>query len=171
MIGKIYTGFFGKNGSWYKPQLVFGNKPYDIEGFEEAILSEEEYVPHHILECRFTEDELRALNRYENVRPEELIWMPKSIHDSNLNLHKGCRLRHQKAIGSKRSEETKHRMSIAQTGKKHKEETKHKLMILNIKTEFGRKYYEHYGYSASENQIQYRKERYFWKMNGYCSWE
>lgn len=171
MISKIYTGFYGKNGYWYKPRLVFGCQPYEIERFEEAIQSKEEYVPHHILECRFTVEELEELNRYENVLPEDLIWMPRSIHDSNPFLHKGCRNRTQKATGSKRTDETKRKMSESQLGKNQTKETKDKLMLINIKTEFGRKYYEHYGYSNAENRAQYMKERRFYKKYNKCSWE
>lgn len=171
MISKIYTGYYGKNGYWYKPKLVFGCQPYEIEGFEEAIQSKEEYVPHHILECRFTVEELEKLNRYENVLPEDLIWMPRNIHDSNPYLHKGCRNRIANAIGSKRTEESKLNMSKAQLGKTQTKETKEKLMIINIKTEFGRKYYEHYGYSHAENPAQYMKERRFYKKYKKCRWE
>lgn len=67
-----------------KIKTVFGNKITDIEGWEEALESKEMYVPHHVLEWLYTKDELKAMNRYDNVSPDELIWMPRSLHNSSL---------------------------------------------------------------------------------------
>lgn len=36
---------------------------------------------------------------------------------------------------------------------------------------FGKKYFEHYGYSASKNKKQYRKEYVWFKRHGKCRWE
>lgn len=80
MISKEYTN-----------KLVFGNKPEDIECYDDAINSSELYVPHHVLEWKYTVDELIAMNRYWQVDESELIWMTRRTHYGNLVLHKGFR--------------------------------------------------------------------------------
>ena len=74
-----------------KPILVFGNKPQDIEGYTEAINSDEMYVPHHKLEKDYTMAELKEMGRYDIVPPEELIWLPQSFHNGNKEIHKGLK--------------------------------------------------------------------------------
>ena len=92
MISKNYTiGYLQSNGKRSKPKLVFGNKPQDIEGYTEAINSEELYVVHHRLEKDYTKKELEKMGRYYIVPAEELIWMKSSIHNNNPNIHKGYR--------------------------------------------------------------------------------
>lgn len=39
------------------------------------------------------------------------------------------------------------------------------------RTEFGKKYLEHFGYGASENLAQYQRERKTYLTTGNCSWE
>ena len=82
MISDSYTmGQLQTNGKTrHKPILVFGNKPQDIEGYTEAINSDEMYVPHHRLEKDYTMAELQEMGRYDIVPPEELIWLPISKH-------------------------------------------------------------------------------------------
>ena len=65
---------------FYNKELVFGNKPQVIEGYNEAMASDELYVPHHRLEIDYTRRELIALGRYYTVPPEELIWLPITKH-------------------------------------------------------------------------------------------
>ena len=83
MISENYTiGFLNTDKkSRFKPNLVFGNKPEDIEGYEEAINSDEMYVPHHKLEKDYTMNELQQMNRYDIVPSNELIWLPQSYHN------------------------------------------------------------------------------------------
>lgn len=38
-------------------------------------------------------------------------------------------------------------------------------------SEFGRRYFEHYGYGSSRNKRQYERERKFFKEKGYAPWE
>lgn len=86
-----------------KPILVFGNKPQDIEGYTEAINSDEMYVPHHRLEKDYTMKELQEMGRYDIVPPEELIWLPQSYHNGNLKIHKGLReCKHGTNVGVKK---------------------------------------------------------------------
>lgn len=65
---------------FYTNKLVFGNKPQYIEGYAEAISSNELYIPHHRLEKDYTMKELQEMGRYDIVPPEELIWLPISKH-------------------------------------------------------------------------------------------
>lgn len=94
MISEKYTiGFLSTDKkSRMRPILVFGNQPEDIEGYEEAINSDEMYVPHHILEKDFTMNELQQMNRYDIVPADELIWLPQSFHNGNKDIHKGLRI-------------------------------------------------------------------------------
>ena len=50
-------------------------------------------------------------------------------------------------------------------------ENKSKALLNKPKSEFGRKYIEHYGYSFTENIQQYRKEWKYYHHKGKCSWE
>lgn len=134
MIAKQYT---------QRHKLVFGNKPEDIERYNEAISSNELYVPHHVLEFMYTIAELESMNRYWLVSPDELIWMPQSVHKNNPTLHKGCKLKYEKEVsaetraklsavhkGVKFTDEHKANISKGQTGKKRgplSEEHKAKL--------------------------------------------
>lgn len=38
-------------------------------------------------------------------------------------------------------------------------------------SEFGKKYFEHYGYGWTENPSQYYKEKYYHKIHNKFSWE
>ena len=98
-IGQLQTN----HKTRMKPILVFGNKPQDIEGYTEAINSDEMYVPHHRLEKDYTMKELQEMGRYDIVPPEELIWLPQSFHNGNLEIHKGLReFKHGSEVGVKK---------------------------------------------------------------------
>lgn len=151
MIGVDYL-----NG---KRRTVFGCNAWEIERFEEAITSEELYVPHHVLEWKYTMEELIKMGRYEKVTPDELIWMPASVHNASNVIHKGRRLSTEVLKGRKRSEET--RKKIMET----------KLNRFK-NSEFGKKYYEHFGYSGKDNPSQYNRERMWYNRHGNkCRWE
>ena len=111
MIAKQYTN-----------ELVFGNKPEDIEGYEDAINSSEFYVPHHVLEWKYTKDELIAMNRYWQVNASELIWMTRHTHNKNPVLHKGNRI-----VSAK----TRKKMSESRKGKLHSADTIKKISESN----------------------------------------
>lgn len=109
MIGKIY-----------QKRLVFGNKPEDIEGYDDAIDSDELYVCHHVLEYKYTSEELRAMNRYKKVKADELIWIPKSVHQGNKYLHKSSIIGQtgdkNPFFGKHHTDEHKQRMKELNTG-------------------------------------------------------
>lgn len=79
--------------SRYTNRKVFGNNPWEIEiaddsTFEEMVASPEMYIPHHVLEWKYTMKELQDMGRYDKVSPDELIWVRRSVHQSNEVLHK-----------------------------------------------------------------------------------
>ena len=47
----------------------------------------------------------------------------------------------------------------------------HKRTLNKPNSEFGKKYFEHFGYSYHENPKQYHKENKLFKRHGKCSWE
>ena len=144
MISEKYTiGRKERNRKRRKPCLVFGNKITDIEGWEEALESKELYVPHHVLEWKYTIKELKEMNRYDNVDSNELIWMPRSVHNSNEFLHKDIKIEHTRRKGISRN-----RTSV-----------------------FGKKYYEHYGMNRQDNIKLYKKEHEWYRRNHKCRWE
>ena len=93
-----------------------------IEGYEDAIESDEPYTCHHVLEYLYKQQELEAMNMYLCVSPEFLIWMPTSVHRGNPTIHAG--------ISKKRkqmSEETRKRIADAHRGKKRSPEFCNKM--------------------------------------------
>lgn len=88
-----------------------------IEGYDDAISSEESYTCHHVLEWLYRMDELIAMNLYNKVDPEFLIWMPTSVHRNNPWIHAATK-RKRKPL----SDETRAKMSKARKGKKRSPE-------------------------------------------------
>lgn len=107
-----------------------------------------------------------------------------------------------KLKGRTLSEEVKKRISIGHVGHKHSSETKKKqsesaknaatpeLCKLRSETrkgvshphrsgrkglplsEFGKLFYEHYGFTSSEHAVLYRQELHYWREhNKHCSWD
>ena len=129
----------------YLKRKVFGNKPQDIEGYDEAISSEEMYVPHHVLEWKYTTEELKAMNRYKKVKAEELIWMPKSVHNTNKWLHKNITFEH--LIGNQ------HLKGV------------HKGLFVE-------KFIAHFGIIPDEDRRLYNREKcWYERHNKVCRWE
>lgn len=89
----------------------------EIEGYEDAIASDEKYTCHHVLEYKFRMDELIAMNMYFKVSPEFLIWMPSSVHRNNSTLHAGTRCK-RKSV----SAEVRAKLSATHKGKKRSPE-------------------------------------------------
>lgn len=125
-----------------------------IENYEQAINDKENlWVPHHKLEIQDgyvnTVEELKMMNLYWKRPACELIWMEWHEH---CDLHKksereSSRMAHGKA-------------SISLTNKP------------SGKSEFGNKYFKHFGYSRKENIKQYTREfAWYNKHNKKCRWE
>lgn len=142
-----------------KIKTVFGNKITDIEGWEDALYSNEMYVPHHVLEWLYTKEELKSMNRYDNVSPDELIWMPRSIHHSNPILHKGTADKVKEQTGKKLG---KH----SSVGRENQSKGR------RLKDGFTDKFIKHYGINTWENRTLYEKEKqYYYRHNKTCRWE
>lgn len=78
-------------------------------------------------------------------------------------------------IGMKFTEEHCKNISLAKQGTKHTKEWldwfRNESVNFLIRTEFGRKYYEHTGLRMKDDKNNYDKERRFYLKFGYCSWE
>ena len=72
---------------------------------------------------------------------------------------------------------TEHKKKISETlkGRKLSEETRNKISEISKnkpRSDFGKKYFAHFGYSQYENRKQYAREsRWYHKHNHKCSWE
>lgn len=141
-------------------KTVFGNKITDIEGWQDALSSSELYVPHHVLEWKYTRDELIQMNRYYDVPADELIWMPQSVHRSNIHIHKGCQVR-----------------IVKQTGKKLKPHTaESKIRAINTRMlnngGFGILFYNHFGkYPFEDRKLYYKERSWYLRHNKTPRWE
>lgn len=182
MIGEIYTGLVKKyKGKIYicKPKKVYGNDPWEIEisepdmTFEEMLNDPELFVPHHLLEIKYSKDELEQMNRYKVVPANELIWMRSSTHAGNNVIHKACIQKgnlpdHLKSFwkGRKRTEQDKIKRSLARKGKPN---LKAKGKVFS---EFGRKFKEHFGITLTDNPKLYLYHRNWYRNhNNTCKWE
>lgn len=169
----------------YKVSLFCREDANKIEGYEEAIKSEEQYDCHHRLELhtdgslRFTADSLKKLDLYYNRPACELVFLPRIEHK---RLHTKARWESgqlKKKFGSPRkgmkwshpmSEEAKENLSLAHKGKKLSKE--HRISLMKPKSDFGFKFKEHYGLSKTGNEKLYDREYKFYQYhNKVCSWE
>lgn len=172
--------------SRYTNRKVFGNNPWDIEiadgsTFEEMIDSPEMYIPHHVLEWKYTYDELNEMGRYKKVPAEELIWVRRSTHNGNAILHKDFfkYITDEKYKANMSNKMKGNTNGSGNKGRKFTNEQKVKMVESSKKrprqtrlfSEFGKKYFEHYGYGWTENPSQYCKEKYYHKIHNKFSWE
>ena len=112
-----------------------------------------------------TKEELIENDRYYNCPANELIFLTKSEHSL---LHKIGRAHK----GKKYSSEHKRKISAAHKGRKHNGESKRKMSENRIRTEFGRKFKEHFGIYPKENKQLYDHHRRWYKRNNNrCQWE
>lgn len=78
-------------------------------------------------------------------------------------------------IGMKFTEEHCKNISLGKKGQKHtaewKEWFKNESSKFLIRTEFGRKYFEHTGLRMKDDKHKYWKERGYYLKNGKCRWE
>jgi hypothetical protein len=170
----------------YKTRKVFGNNPWEIEiadgsTFEEMIKSPEMYIPHHVLEWKYSYKELNEMGRYKEVKSSELIWIRRSVHNGNRILHKDffkfttdeTYISNLKARmkGNTNGSGNKGRVFSENTKSKLSDAQKKRPRQSRLRSEFGRRYFEHYGYGCLENTSQYNKEKYYYKINKHFSWE
>lgn len=144
---------------------VFGNDPWDIEiadgsTFEEMVKSDEMYIPHHVLEWKYTFEELNNMNRYNKVSPNELIWVKQSVHNANEFLHKDFfkKLKTDKETKKLLAKRCKER-SIGNTYRKD-----------NPSSTFGKKFKS---YCEQNNVVLNYSTEYSWycRHNHKCRWE
>lgn len=78
-----------------------------VENYDAALASNEKYVLHHCAEFRYTSKELIALDKYFNRPPEELIFIPSSLHNECSELHIGRVRTYRASKGRPRPHKTK----------------------------------------------------------------
>ena len=142
-----------------------------IENYDKAINdTTQTWEIHHRLELTLdgefahSREELKRLGMYYNRPYFELIFFTKSEHR---RLHKR---------GNNNPFYGKHLKgkNSPHYGKHHSEDARQKIseaLVNKPKSSFGKKYYEHFGYSRTENIRQYNNEWIYWKAHGKCSWE
>lgn len=166
---------------YLKGRKVFGNNAWDIEisnpdmTFIEMLHSPEMYVPHHVLEWKYTSWELQNMGRYDKVPSDELVWMTDNVHKHNKVIHKG-----EFEAPNKMSESHKG-IDNHWTGRNHSEDTKKKISeskkgtIPGNKgkptTLFGKLFIEHFGILPADDIKLYNKERAWYKRYNKCRWE
>ncbi len=139
----------------------------NIENYNDAITSSEQYCIHHRLETHtsdgikrevcLTSDELKALGMYYNRPASELIFMPISEHTILHNTFVRCK-EHSKATKEKMSKSHKG-IAHADTWKKHQSESL-KAMYLGGGTCKPRKYFQ----CIETNEVHYLNE---WRRLGF----
>lgn len=117
-----------------------------VENYSKAINDTENiWYCHHKQGVYMSREELEELGWYYNCPADCLIFVTLEEHNS---LH--------------------------HTGKKESIETRNKKSKSHYKvpkSEFGRKFLEHYNVSKTENVKLYDTERGFYRRHGKCSWE
>lgn len=132
----------------------------NIENYELAIKDNETWDCHHRDEIKTlpsgikvirTIEELKEIGRYYDCPANELIFLTRKEHNK---LHKNGNLY---SLGRTMSKETKIKISNSRKGK--------------VRTEFGRKFKEHYGLTKHEDPKLYRYENNYYQRHHKCSWE
>lgn len=110
---------------------------------------------------------VRDDNRLENLR---CVTRKENLNNPLTRKHIS-----EAAKGKKHYEEWRKKLSEANKGKIIPEETKQKIrntLLNKPRSEFGRKYFEHFGYSLNVNKKQYKREFIWYKNhNNRCRWE
>lgn len=73
--------------------------------------------------------------------------------------------------GKSMSQETKRKMSESFKPHNHTDESRNNISNSLIRTEFGRKFKEHYGLFKRDNLKLYYYESYYYKKHGKCRWK
>ena len=114
-------------------------------------------LPSGMVVCRSRED-LKENGRYYHCPANELIFLTitqhRALHNKYMTKDVYSKM-HKK--GYKLSSEAKMNMSLVRKNKP--------------KTEFGKKFYEHFGVIGKYKRAIYQKELEFYKKNNKCSWE
>ena len=134
-----------------------------IENYDKAIADKKQtWHCHHRLELTLggefahSKEELKRLGMYYKRPYFELIFLTPTEHK---------RL-HSKA----QSDETKKKLSEARKRRIPSEE--HKKNLSKPRSDFGKKYFDHFGYSRREDRRQYGVEcRWYLRHNRRCRWE
>lgn len=142
-----------------------------IENYDKAVADKTQtWICHHRLELTLdgefahTQEDLIRMGMYYNRPYFELIFVTRAEHNK---LH-----RHNK--GKSPSEETRKKLSESRKKWKPSEEHKKKIGLAHRKpvSDFGKKYFDHFGYTRSENRRQYSREiNWYLSHNHKCSWE
>ena len=126
----------------------------EIENYDKAIVDSEKWECHHRMEIqpdgvRLTKQWMIDHDIYYNVDPCMLIFLPIAEHKS---------LHHKNKVVSN---EIRNKLAKSQTGKK-----------IKVSSEFGKKFFEHYGLHYIDNRELYMRElSYYHKHNHTVKWE
>lgn len=142
----------------------------EIKNYEQAINDKDHlWECHHINGEFWSRDWLIANNMYYNrTDPFEFVFLTKEEHTSRH--HKG-RVRSEKT--RKRIREARKSQAEPMLGKHHSDEAKTKISkaLQKPKSEFGKKYFEHYGQTKKDNHKLYNHEFHYYESHGKVSWE
>lgn len=134
-----------------------------INNYEQAINDKEQmWDCHHINELTFTRQELIKQNMYYNRPSSELVFLTKSDHNK---LHETV------CAGAN---ERNNKISNSLKGKKHSDERRRNIskgLEGRPKSEFGRKFIEHYGITKFQDNKLYNKEFGWYRRHNKCRWE
>lgn len=144
------------------------------------------------LEVDDSEKNLVLLSKEDHAKVHKLAML--CVKDTRMKRNMACASHFLGLSGTKGykiSEETKKKISETEKGRKHtlehcrkiaqahkgkshtKEHIKHaaEARIGLIRSEFGKKFYDHYGIKRHENKKLYNKEYNHYAWYGFCSWE
>lgn len=101
-----------------------------IKNYDEAVISNEKYDCHHLLESDYSRQELIDLNLYWDRPASELIFIK---HKDHISLHHKLNTYDFMHKLYKHNIETIAKIALANTGKKRSEETKLKMSLAHRK--------------------------------------
>ena len=180
-LDKLMQSSICKNNSGYLMVNTKINTKYVHRIIYETFIGEipDEYEIDHI-------NTIRTDNRLENLRcctckennnnPLTKIKRSES-HKGKLLSKETKRKISEEHKGKSLSEETKRKISKRHKGKLLSETTRKKMsdthigMSMKPRSDFGKKYKEHYGIRCSDNLKQYHREHEYYRTHHKCSWE
>ena len=146
-----------------------------IPNYEQAIANTTQvWDLHHRLELTVngefahTVQELKDMDMYYNRPAGELIFLTRAEH---IRLHRNAEWK-KPEYRAKQSETRKQVWADPEyRAKRSNPENRAKMTEALIRTEFGRKYKEHFGANTHTDPKQYHREYMFYYRNGFCRWE